>query len=87
MRLTRAVRVLALLGFTACGEHYEGGGRRDEVPTEESSQGPNIGSGDGTSTQGGSTSASAGTLATEPPGGESGSGGTFPFAGLGGTIP
>jgi hypothetical protein len=86
MRLTRAVRVLALLGFTACGEHYEGGGRRDEVPTEESSQGPNIGSGDGTSTQGGA-SAVAGGPATEPPGGESGSGGTFPFAGLGGTIP
>lgn len=50
---------LSLLGaacFGACGgDHYEGGGRRRELPTSSSAMLPNIGPGDGTSTTGGTT--------------------------------
>jgi hypothetical protein len=77
--------VSALLASFGCGgEHYEGGGRRNELPTPATGQGPNLGPGEGTSTQGGS-SGSAGAF-TETEGGETGSAGAFPFGGAGGTL-
>lgn len=89
MRLTAKLGVMVtVLSGVACGDHYEEGGRRDKVPTEETNQGPGVGLGDGMSTQGG-TSAAAGSTTV---GGEAGSGGTIPFpfpfggsAGSGGT--
>lgn len=69
-------------GVVACGDHYEGGGRRNEVPTDSSSSGgPALGTGDGTSTHGGATSnGGAGGAA-----GTGGYSGTFPFP-FGGSV-
>ncbi|RYZ05479.1 MAG: hypothetical protein EOO73_19710 [Myxococcales bacterium] len=75
MRLRTIFCGVAIAASTAaCGDHYEGGGRRREVPTDSSSG--RAGLGDGTSTQGGS----AGTAPANE-GGEPGTGGFFPFAG------
>lgn len=77
MRVTRFFWALTTLASSvSCGDHYEGGGRRHEIPTESSSGRPNVAPGDGSSTQGGS----AGTSFVAE-GGEAGSGGFFPLAG------
>jgi hypothetical protein len=75
MRVTSKLGVVLLaLSAIGCGDDYEGGGRRDKVPSEETSQGPGVGLGDGMSTQGG-TSGVAGMAAQ----GGAGDGGTSPF--------
>jgi hypothetical protein len=72
----------ALVGSLACSDdHYEGGGRRQEVPTkEESTQGPNIGPGKGTSTEAGaSTLGGSGGAAGQSAAGVGGTLFPFPF--------
>lgn len=88
MRVIPLIGALALLAsLGACGDHYEGGGRRNQVPTDSStSGGPALGTGDGMSSHGGSANTVGGSDAA----GEGGGGGTFPFpfggaAGSGGT--
>jgi hypothetical protein len=78
--------MLTMLSLVACGEHYEGGGRRDKVPTEETSEGPGTGLGNGMSTQGGSAG-TAGNGSTTGGGEDSGGAPPFPspFAGAAGT--
>jgi len=64
-----ALTLLVAACFEGCGgDHYEGGGRRRQLPTSSSAMQPNIGPGDGSSTMGGTT-----------PGDENGAG-----AGMGG---
>jgi hypothetical protein len=75
--------IAAVIG---CGDHYEGGGRREEVPidTNSSSGGPNIGLGGGMSSSGGGGTTAGGAGGTDA----AGSAGTpgFPFtAGSGGS--
>ncbi len=68
------VVTLALATLVACGDHYEGGGRRNEIPGGGAGGTPNVSVGDGMSS--GGTSSMAGTSAAE---GGAGEGGTFPF--------
>lgn len=62
MSLTWVVRCGFVLALCACGEHYEGGGRRRELPagSQTETPPPGIKPGDGSSSQGG-TSAGPGS--------------------------
>jgi len=68
---------LALLAATllACGGgHYEGGGRRGDLPTASQAMTPNIGPGDATSTNAGAAPSDIGAAGAPAPSG----GGTYP---------
>jgi hypothetical protein len=57
----RVVLAVALaVKLVACGDHYEGGGRRRELPTSDQPETPGIGPGDGSSTSGGAPASQAG---------------------------
>lgn len=88
MQLMRNLGALVVLAsVVGCGDHYEGGGRREEVPTDTTSTsgGPNIGLGGGTSTSGGTATGGTDTSGTDT-GGSSGAGGVLFAAGTGGSL-
>lgn len=77
-----------LTALTACGDHYEGGGRRSEVPTDASSSsggGPKVGLGDGMNTKAGSSYADEGGADGADVAGSGGFAGALFAGGTGGT--
>lgn len=86
MQLMRELGALVVvLTVVGCGDHYEGGGRREEVPTDSDSTsgGPNVGLGGGTSTSGGTDAGGSSEVGGSDVGGTGGN----PFtAGTGGSL-
>ncbi len=62
----RALFVLGL-ALCGCGDHYEGGGRRKELPMNDQTEPPNIGPGAGSSaaTGGAGSDGNAGAAGSE----------------------
>ncbi len=99
MRMTHWFGALVMTTVVGCGAHYDGGGRREEVPTEPSSSGgsPNIGLGGGASTNGGTDTGGTDTGGTDTGGTDTGgtdmggtdmggTGGALFTAGTGGSL-
>lgn len=86
MHLRRTVALLTALGaFGACGgDHYEGGGRRNEVPSSSGSGKPSVGLGDGMSMNGGTSSLGEGGAGDAGTAGAGGFPFPFPFGGTSG---